>query len=1659
VEFDKQMKRGLLLLLCSLPLLLFGQSPNSWINFNQSYYRIPVAQEGVYRLTYSDLLNAGFPINSVDPRLVQIIHRGVEQAVVVQGESNAVFDNGDYIEFYGEKNDGTQDKNLYKPVSAQPHSYYNIYSDTTAYFLTWNLSSVRGKRIINSSEVNVNGLPVEGSQTGQRLIVYAQEYSGGESIEGLFQYSYFNVGEGWTGSTICTGSSGCTGQSDFTIDNLNGAVNGPNNPQLELQLLGRDNLSHMAEIYVGPNTGSLRLLTTYGFNFYESHTITSPLNLTDIGGDGRMIVRVRALGVAGVRDRLSVSYIKVSFPQNFNMTGLTSKKMTLAITGDVSGKSYVEVTNPPASTRVWDITDVNNISSVTDPNPGAVLKLIVPNTTVSRTLLVTSATQFITPRIKAVSFRQINPTLHDYLIITHRSLTAPGLGYINPVRAYAAYRASDAGGGYDTLTVTVDQLYNQFNYGETSSRAIYEFMKFMYAGGNLKYLFLIGKSREVNSGFHRKTTLSAGELKDLVPVAGFPASDAAYTAGLGSVANVAAVSTGRITASTPAQVAAYLNKIKEAESAPLNDLWHKQILHLSGGIQPGELSLFREYMGVFEAVAESNLYGGLVKTLGKHEATAIELINISEQVNNGVNMITFFGHSGPNATDIDIGYVSDPVQGYNNPGKYPVFLVNGCNAGEFFNNSTNFGEDWILTSNKGARNFIANSSYGLSGYLKVYTDFIYQVGFADANGIRSGIGDIQVEAAKRFLNVSQIDILSVGVTQQMILLGDPSIKLFGVVKPDFEVTSAGVSAIGFDKKPVTALADSFALKLIVKNFGVITSDPLKVRVVRTFTDNTSVTYDSVYTQPERQDTLTFIIRQKRVNGFGNNSFTVTLDPVNDIDEVNESNNQGTLSLFIPLSGTKNIFPAPYSIVNKTNVDLVFQNTDLSSGGRSYLVELDTTDLFNSTVVQRFTVSGKVLLKQKANLLAKDSVVYYWRTKLVQPASGENSEWQVSSFAYIIGSPEGWTQMHFPQLSDDAVLGLVKDPVIRKLKYKESSVALFIKTFGKDNPAPPSSVTLTINGTDYWHSLQGFDCRDNTINLIAFDKITVVPYLGIPFTFQNSGRRACGREPQLVNSFLAGETETGNNDDLIKYVNNVHASDSVVLFTLGDAGTNLWSANVKNKLGELGISVAQINGLIQGEPVVILGKKGAAPGTAKIIRTSQTPEAAQELVVNETLTGKTSSGTMQSTVIGPASVWKNFQSRVAQKTANDEVRFDLYGVKLDGTETLIQSNIGKEYDLSSISTVLYPQLKLVYFTKDETDLTPAQLKKWFVFFDPVAEGLLFFRGLADQQTLQEGQSWKARYSFTNISERSFTDSLSVNAEFFNKSKLTLQQKNFKIKAPSPGDSTLFEVSTLPQAGLNDVDVFVNKRVQAEMYYENNTIELIDYLNVLPDRTNPLLDVNIDGRYVQNGEYVSPNPSIVILLKDENRYIFKTDTTGVDVLLKYPCATDDCRFVRINLSESNVKWKPASATADFKIEFNPRNLPDGEYMLMVQAKDASGNKSGADPFEVTFQVLHETTINFVSTFPNPSSTDFFFRFVITGEYGPDQFLLQIWSPDGRLINQFNEKSLTDFHVGTHELKWNGEDSNGSLIHAGVYIYRMVIGTNGKVANTHGKLVYTR
>lgn len=1622
-----------------------AQPPNSWINPVQIYFKIPVAKDGIYRLTYADLLNGGFPVNSVDPRFIQVFHRGREQAVFfrhLQTPADAKFDDGEFLEFFGQRNDGTRDAELYRPSTAQPHQYYNLYSDTTAYFLTWNTLPVQGKRVTQFSEVNVNSLPAESSHTATVLSLFTSQYSGGTIEAEYIQQSYYNEGEGWTGPVICTQSSGCTGQQDFVLEGLVGRVTAAPLPVGEIQLVGRDDLTHVAEIYAGQNTGSLRLVATTTFQDFATSTIRFNLAWSDIAGNGRITVRVKALGAAGVRDRLSVNFIRVDFAQNFDMAGLAERQFQLAPRS--GGKSYVEFANAPAGARLWDVTDPTAITVIGLSPSGTTQRAIVPNTNSSRRLLLTN--QFTTPAFERVAFRNFVGASPDYLIISHRALRQPALGYDDPVKAYASYRASDEGGGYDTLMVTMDQLYNQFNYGETSPLAIYEFVEYLYGGGRLKYLFLMGKGREVFSGLHRLANMPANEFRDLVPSAGFPASDLLYSAGLQGEEHVPAISTGRLSASTPAQVAAYLNKIKDSESATYSDRWHKKVLHLSGGIQQQELSLFRQFMDGFAAVAEGQFYGGSVTTLRKNQPTAIELINISEEINEGVNLVTFFGHSGPNATDIDIGYATDPAMGYNNPERYPAFLVNGCSAGDFFSNYNNFGEDWILAANKGARSFIANTSNGYANQLKYYTDLFYESAFADSAGLRSGVGDVQRAVVEKYIRASNA-FSSVALNHQMFLLGDPAVKLFGAGKPDFDASS--VSSIGFDAQPVTAAADSFRIKVVVKNFGLTTSQPLPVRITQTFSDNTSAVHEALLAQPLFEDTLNITIRRTASRSLANNQFTVVLDPDNTIDELNKLNNTATYTLVVP--GTRNLFPHDFGIVATTSVDLVFVNADLLTTSAAYELEVDSVSSFDSPFAKRATLTAQALARYQLEIPGRDSTVYFWRTRL---ASGDAANWQNSSFAYIKDGQEGWTQLNFNQFTQNSLEGLVPEPSVQLLDYEQSSADIFVRTFGSGNPATPSNAALRIDGVDYWTSIQGFNCRDNTLNLVAFNKNTVVPYKAIPFTFQNSFGRACGREPQIINSFRVNEVVTGNGDDLIAYIDNVGAGDSVILFTMGAAGFESFPTAAKNKMQELGIAAAQLDELESGEPVIILGRKGLSPGAARFIRSPLLPAADQEVSYDGAVTGRFASGAMKSVTVGPALQWQAFQAATAAQP-NDDWTFDLYGLRADGTQALLGTDIGLEEDLTTISAEEFPFLRIAFTTNDDADLTPAQVKNWFVFYESVPEGILQFKGPAEPVTFQEGLRWTGQYVFHNISEKSFPDSLAVEASIYNKTTPNTWASTFKIKAPAPGDSTTFSVTNSPSAGTNEVALFVNRRIAPELYYENNNLTLADYLLVQPDAVSPVLEVTVDGRFLANGDYVSPNPSIKVRLIDENVYRVKADTIGVNILMKEPCASANCTFQRVVLNSEDINWIPATAQQDFTLTYSPKNLEDGEYTLRIQVPDATGNES-TQPYEITFRVLQETTINLLAPHPNPSSDSFIFPVTITGSQQLNYLRLNIYNTNGRLVNHYTADNLIG-HVGTNYLQWDGKTADGGRANAGVYIYQLTIGVNETRKTVTGKIVF--
>lgn len=136
------MKRFLTVLL----LLVAGLAPgaaqaqevygNEWIDYSKTYYKLQVVENGLYKLDYAYL--SGLGLENVNPQHLQLFRRGKEVAVYVAGEEDGRLDQQDYLEFYGERNDGVLDQGLYKNPEHQVHQLYSMYTDTAAYFLTVN---------------------------------------------------------------------------------------------------------------------------------------------------------------------------------------------------------------------------------------------------------------------------------------------------------------------------------------------------------------------------------------------------------------------------------------------------------------------------------------------------------------------------------------------------------------------------------------------------------------------------------------------------------------------------------------------------------------------------------------------------------------------------------------------------------------------------------------------------------------------------------------------------------------------------------------------------------------------------------------------------------------------------------------------------------------------------------------------------------------------------------------------------------------------------------------------------------------------------------------------------------------------------------------------------------------------------------------------------------------------------------------------------------------------------------------------------------------------------------------------------------------------------------------------------------------------------------
>jgi flagellar hook assembly protein FlgD len=1634
-----------LLFVFALPLCVQAQYGNEWINYQQSYWKLKVVQDGWYRVSAAQLAAAGFPTASIDPRKIQLFYRGQEMAIYVNGEQDGVFDNTDYIEFYGRKNDGANDADLYYPNTANHlNPYYNLHSDTSAYFITYRLDAGNGKRITQSNLPD-NSYPTLSYGWTERLQVPAEQCSPGRNyvISGSYVFiSSYDVGEGWASNPIGAGGN------RILSFNIQAAAYGiAEKPIIEVKLVSRRYYTATLSIDVGSGS-NYRTVGSLNVSNYAPSTFTQTLEWSDFpGSSGTFNVRIRNTSTNGMQ--ASIVYVRLRYPRSFNAQ---NSEFYFEISSQ-SNHIKIPLSNLPSNARLFELTDLYNIQEV---NLNAGVAVLPPSSSTRKFLLQSNVLNVAA--VETANFVAIDPSAYNYLIVSHPKLMQAAGGYNDPVAAYAAYRASAQGGSYSPLVMNIFILYDQFNYGEVGPLAIRRFARYMYDNGNPQFLFLIGEGVTlpfVDAVFGNVSTAlnirnnPTDFARNLIPTWGYPGSDLPITAGFDPTYPYApAIPTGRVSCNTAEQLANYLNKVKEHESTSCA-YWRKRLLHLSGGVSVSEQNAFRSFVDFYKSVAEGDYLHAEVKTLSKKSTETVEFINISEEVNRGVALVTFFGHSAATLTDIDIGFVSADGNGYRNQGKYPMILANGCSVGDVYSAKTTLANDWLYAPNRGAIAWKANSSLGGAAWLHNYTTRWYSIAFAQDVSFSAPLGKIDQYVAQSYgpgLGPG-IDLAHV---QQMTLQGDPALRLIGPNLPDLCTQDAWLSLESFDRGQPVAQSDSLRLKLIVASAGKHSNQSFSVKVTRTFPDGSSQVFYPIekYGPIKRFDTLSITIYQpKDINTAGLNRFEVKVDGLSEIEESNEDNNIAVLEYNLPGIAVIARFPVEYTIVSQQPVKLVAQSSNLLANNAAEVIfEIDTTAFFNSPAKQSAirpleggTATWEVHLL--TDQYPSDSLVYFWRVNLASVSSNPNALWSESSFTYIKNSPEGWAQRHFYQFRKSIDQQIEKDFAARRWKFAQVNNTIKVQTYGASHPDVNNS-SLYINGLGIVFNYPNNTCANNRLIVMAIDRKTKNPYV-----LSNYG--LCGRVPGYVSSFTNSDLQNGL---LQAYVNTLPTGDYLVVFSKGQISTTAWQA-AQSALLQVGASPAKIATLQTGHPYILIGRKGG-PALAEVISSSISAPASDAISAEVQLGGGFNSGTVTSSLIGPAAQWGTvfFEWRAQENPSTDQTSIDVVGVRFNGQEDLLMSNVFSGQDLSNIDVLTYPYLRLRMNTKDENNQTPSQLRQWIVRYQGVAEGFLNIEAAGGAAVYQipdklEGEPLSIPFVFENISERYFeSDSLEVEYTLRNSTLNKNRTYTLKIKAPAPKQQSRFsiEIPTAEWSGNNRLKVYVNPKKVPEQYYDNNQMEL-DF-KVLEDNKNPNLEVTFDGIRIMNGDIVSPNALIRIRLHDDNPYLIKQDTSGMSVELRRPC--EGCGFERIYFSNPQVRW--SAQKGEFVVEYQAKDLEDGLYALRVQGTDAKGNAAGTQPYEVEFEVVNETSISHFYPYPNPFSSSCRFIFTLTGKEVPQEIKIQIMTVSGKVVREITQDEIGPIHIGNNitQYAWDGTDEYGDRLANGVYLYRVLVRLNGKM-----------
>lgn len=1636
----------LLFFFIQLPAQEYG---HEWIDFSRRHYKIPVFREGIYRIDSAALAQA-YDLNTLDPRTLRVFLHGQEQFVFIHGENDGKFNQDDYLEFYAEPSSRKADSLIYHDINWVPNPYVPLFTDTIYAFLTTGASV---KRYALETDTAWQAYPSAQFVYTEKLRAFNYHYNSVRQFADGTSDPRYTQAEGY-GSLLQKGGSeylAFVGTNVYTASSqpaiLTVAFSGGS------QQFNEPLDQHARVAYRDKNNMDVVLRDTMfkGFEGFQQRFVIDNTNLSS-GSEFSLI----AVANPGYTFNFSIvpHYLHLFYPTPLNLSGFQSLRF-YADNHAGGPKAYYAFYGLPLansqSFALYDLTDGKKITCVSDA--GGLIKALIPNGTGSRKFFLVSDSLAI--KVNTIKPAGNNGMFTDYFTQVQGSgrvyamIHPPHL--FSSATAYRDYRQSAQGGNFKVCLADIEQLYDQYCWGHTKHPlAVRNFIRRLSTQlpSPPENILLLGTATTPHA-YPPKHKMNA------VPTMGVPNSDNLLVSGLNTPNHFnfyPDIPIGRLAAQSDAEVNTYLSKLQEHESTGQVE-WKKRVLHFVGGDNEVLSAQLSQYMAAYEHTIEDTAFGGLVKTFRKNSSAPIQVVlsdSIKMLVNNGASLLTFFGHGNQFGFDQSI----DEPQLYQNKGRYPFLYANSCFSGDLHNpDATTVSKRFVFAQDKGSIGFLATTSVGFPFALHNYAEHFYRALSIEKYNL--GIGAVIKEAATKNSLSGLPETNFVGL--DMTLHGDPAVVIGNGTLPDYVLESKDVS---FN----TALRqDSLVISVITRNIGRAIRDSFLVTVERFYPNNDTATAVIRVPSPLFLDTVYLVMPIDAGKGAGLNYFRVRVDAASEIDETTEGNNgTGLIEYFVPGNDIIPVYPYNFAVVPRTNrIGLKASTVDPFAQETTYYFQLDTTDKFFSPLASTAITSRGGVIEWQVDLLQGDSVVYYWRVRRDSSSTAGVTSWRMSSFQ-CTGNDRGWAQAHSDQFKNNNYQFVTYRPDLRRFIFENRLNTINTRTgFHPWLPEPQMTYFFNNSQMDSW------SCTFNGWNFAVFDSITGEPQkLVNPNYPSNStgphGNCYCDRGPNHFVYYFGKTNECGNPDlqwqsKVESFLNSIPPNNYVLGYTTGNPAGSPETSTYSNSLYQAfeSIGSGNIRNVADTVPMIIFGRKGMNAGEAsELIGSSRR----STLFKQDSIRTKWNSGYIVSPVIGPAYKWKSlhWQPGSLDASAGDSATLYVVGIKSDGRmDTLhsISQNIYDYYQLNDrVDATVYPFIQLVALVRDDIHRTPSQLRRWHVLYEEAPEAA--FNPLRVQtigrDSLQEGEQFAYVFPIENIGAEPFRDSLHIRYWIEDAGRNLTTIREHKKPAPFSAGEILYDsvtVNSLQLLGANALWMTFNNpqlpSYQYEQHYFNNITRFP--FRVGADQTNPLLDVTFDGRRILNGDIVSSRPSILITLKDENKFLPLNDTAAFTIHIQRPGQPlaerlyfgKDLQFVPASLPKNSAS-----------VIYRPQLDADGQYTLTAQATDRSNNRSGANAYRIQFEVNNRPTVSNVLNYPNPFTTSTRFVFTLTGSEIPEVFTIRIMTVTGKVVREITRAELGNLYIGRNitEYAWDGRDQFGDRLANGVYLYKVITRLHG-------------